>query len=525
MKFNIKTITAALLIGAAAIGASSCTKQMEESYPNPDKTEKAAVPFLFSNEILSGRNRLTYTQLFTAVRPMLGVYTQTMGFQNGTKRYEVAPSYAEMRWKEYYVNTLQTYREINFVFDSLPAREKNIQQIYVALSKVFFIHETAKVTDLWGDMPFFQAGMLRNFANPSMHAAYDSQESIYTWMLAELKKTADYLNEYKLPVGSESVVTEGLKKQDVIFKGDREKWKKFTNSLRLRLAMKVSYVKPVLAKAEIQEILGNPKLYPVMETNVDNALIVAVGPDLFAIDNQHEYGIRSMEGFNAAPFVIIDKIMQPQGDPRLSILYTKNKEGKYAGMPMDVSTETQANMLRDSLISRMDSATFTRNNFFPGVLMTASEVSFLKAEAAERLGIGGSAQTAYEEGIRQSINFYYDIRNISTFKDKVATPTAVAVEEFLKKEGVAYGTDNMNKICTQKWLHLNFVQAEENWAEVRRNKLPKLVFANDPSSTLQRNVPMRWNYPANERNYNAANYAAVAGKDRTDVKVWWDVKP
>jgi hypothetical protein len=89
---------------------------------------------------------------------------------------------------------------------------------------------------------------------------------------------------------------------------------------------------------------------------------------------------------------------------------------------------------------------------------------------------------------------------------------------------IAYGTNNLEKIATQKWIDFNIMQANQAWAEWRRTKLPKLTFPTDPLSVLSPNVPSRLLYPSTESSLNSANYATVKSGDNVTTKVFWDVK-
>jgi hypothetical protein len=89
---------------------------------------------------------------------------------------------------------------------------------------------------------------------------------------------------------------------------------------------------------------------------------------------------------------------------------------------------------------------------------------------------------------------------------------------------IAYGTNNLEKIATQKWIDFGVIQAHQAWAEYRRTKLPKLTFPTDGSSVLSPNPPNRLLYPGTEASLNTANYEPVKSSDNITTKVFWDVK-
>jgi hypothetical protein len=233
-------------------------------------------------------------------------------------------------------------------------------------------------------------------------------------------------------------------------------------------------------------------------------------------------------GFGVNPFApgkMVDSIMAPAGDPRLPIYFTANKKGEYHGVPNTWNSTRVADSTTANYFSRWDSTTFTENNLFPGIVFTAAEVSFLKAEAYERWG-GGNAKTAYETGVKQSIQFYLGINNGSDFTKgtKETMPSDAAIAAYLANPVVAYGTNNLEKIATQKWIDFGVIQAQQAWAEWRRTKFPKLSFPTDASSVLSPNPPNRFLYPSTESSLNATNYSAVKSSDNITTKVFWDVK-
>jgi hypothetical protein len=216
--------------------------------------------------------------------------------------------------------------------------------------------------------------------------------------------------------------------------------------------------------------------------------------------------------------------MAPANDPRLPVYFKENKNGEYHGVPNTWNATRVADSTTKNYFSRWDSTTFTENNLFPGIVITAAEVSFLKAEAYERWG-GGTAKTAYETGIKQSIQFYVGVNNASDYGGaKDAMPSDAAIATYLANPLVAYGTNNLAKIATQKWIDFGVMQANQAWAEWRRTKFPTLTFPTDASSVLSPNPPNRLLYPGTEASLNATNYAAVKSSDVITTKVFWDVK-
>jgi hypothetical protein len=191
-------------------------------------------------------------------------------------------------------------------------------------------------------------------------------------------------------------------------------------------------------------------------------------------------------------------------------------------MPLDLSRLDQQKNLGSYAI--VDSSTVLYNSKLPGVVFTAAEANFLKAEAYERWG-GGDAEAAYQLAIQQSIDFYYYLNSLNSLpKAPLAAPSEEEKNTFLTHATIAYvGTkeEKLSKIWTQKWAHFGFLQAVQSWAELRRTGYPQLSFR--PSTLAGYELPpSRLMYPGTEKTLNK-NYATVATSDTRDGKIFWDV--
>lgn len=510
--------TSLFLMGVATI-ATGCKKStFDENYYNPEASVTANVPSLYAGLFNNDRVIPRYWNLYTFLIPMMGTYSQTSGYSNGSKVYEQAINYTQDRWNGYYTNTMSQYREIEKYYTNLSSEaDKTGYKLFLETSKIFFYDQTAQMVDMWGDIPFYEAGQL-NASGQLVSPKYDKGADIYSFILQDLKRISDYLATATVDPFYQNQLT----KYDYVNGGSIAKWRKYANSLRLRLAMRTSYVNEAAAKTIAQEILNNTTTYPLIDAVADNVQIKVSG-SLVSTGND----IRNGFGVNPfAPGKMVDEIMVPSGDVRLPVLFTANKKGEYHGVPNTWTATRVQDSVTANYFSRWDSTTFSENNFFPGIIMTSSEVSFLKAEAFERWG-GGDAEAAYKDGIRKSIQYFYDINAASSYGSPTPRPTTAEIDAFLAKPAIAYtGTQQqkLEKIATQKWIDLGIMQANQAWAEWRRTKLPVLSFPTDPSSTLSPNVPTRLLYPSTERILNATNYAAVKADDVVTKKVFWDVK-
>jgi hypothetical protein len=523
MKKSILIIST-LAIVAAGVFTGCTKKQFDEKFNDPEKTTEATIDGLYSGLFSNRRVFPDYWNTRTILAEITGRYTQSVGFLPNAGMYEPNPSYVQDRWNDLYTAAgtnsnwtapIANFREMERIYNGLEDEaEKQGYLLFMETARIFVYDQATRSVDFWGDIPFSKAGLLN--LNGSLElASYDEAAAIYDDALTNLKRISDWLAS----VQPDPFYMTTLNKHDMLCKGDLLKWRRYANSLILRLAMRISYVQEDRARRLVQEILSNPTKYPVVEVFTDNVELTAAAPnrvtDLFTAWNENDG--------NLAPGYMVDSLMKPSGDPRLRLLYTTNRNGDYQGIATSWTNTQATAAIGAGLVSRLDTVTFTRNQSFPGIVMTASEVWFLKAEAFQRW-TGGIAKNAYENGIRQSINYYYDIHKRSTYGVRETAPTDAEFTLLIAHPLVAYGTDpesNLNKIALQKWISFGPMQSDQTWSEMRRSGYPKISVPTDVSSQILPTPPARFLYPSTERNLNDKNYEAVAGKDKYDAKIFW----
>ena len=311
--------------------------------------------------------------------------------------------------------------------------------------------------------------------------------------------------------------------------------------------MRISNVDPEKAKSVLSEL----SIDQLITTNDDNAYIKVSGqstaPDALwrAMNESHSTG----QGFYMyAPELMVNKFKEAN-DPRLYVLYqpATDDEGKVyedskeiLGYPASADkaialiNEYNGNTeksLRETY-GCLNSVTFRKNFQFPvGIGMTAAETYLCLAEAAQRGLYSGNAEEFYNKGIALSVQNYYDYYKTSDAegKDEELARTDVS-DETLRNwiASSAYKFDAskaLEQIATQKWMHLNFLQIYETWAEYRRTDLPILDDDRLNGALLNKeNAPVRVLYPAKEASMNTENYNTQAEFNKIDARLWWDTK-
>lgn len=395
-------------------------------------------------------------------------------------------------------NVYDNMRDVNNIITQSEAlNQNNYKGIALVMKSWMF----SLATDAYGDVPYTEAARGKEgFIYPK----YDTQESIYAGILADLKTANEIL-------GSTGEVVQG----DVIFNGDVTKWRKLANSLRVRALMRISKKRDV--SADLKGIVGDPK-NPLFASNADNAVYtyLANSPDQFP---NHTNRIGSFNEFRGSK-TLVDKL-QALNDPRLPIFFrpTPDTQGKpnpvYVGVPngLDDVAALQFNG-GSQFISPVGEIYFEQAvsakglSIARGVIMTNAELQFLLAEAAEKGLITGDASRYYQEGIKASFEFYG------------LTPS----DAYLTQTDVAYtGTsaEKLVKIGTQKWIAF-YYQGLEAWFDWRRTGIPAIKPG--PSNQNNNMVPVRFRYPIIEQGLNAENRKAAVdrqGADDLNTKMWY----
>jgi hypothetical protein len=532
-----------ITVAVAAIGFTACKKnEFADSYADPGKISTSSVDKQFAGTLVSrmwansdkgqhGYVTPSYWSYFVIFRTTLLHYTQAVGWENYDNQYVPGAAGVSDNWKDYYYFLAQ-YRELEKIYAKLTASDQADNRIYMIAATIFLYDQTQKMVDLHGDIPFSEASMLSiNGGNYSASAAkYDDAASIYTKMLDGLKGFADELNTISIP----AYVQKKFNTQDLINGGNITLWKRYTNSLRLRMLTRVSGASAFTSRSntEIAAILAAPATYPVVTANSENIEVTIYDPASDITSKGFKSGLEDSYG-NTAGKVMVDH-MKTYADPRLRAMLQPgdSAKGVYEGVdPLANRSVQNIAIARDAKATIYNRSSISRNTYFPGEIINAAEVSFLAAEYYLKTSNLSAAKTAYENGIRQSIEYYYAFRALSTDNSSgTLTPaTPAEVNAYIASTGVnwdlALTTDaKLKLIATQKWIHYSVVQPNENWAEVRRLDLPAFSFEVDNASTIIKQPPVRWVYPTSEVTYNKANYETVRSKDNLTTKIFWDVK-
>ena len=509
---------------------TSCKKEsFDEFYRDPSTTTETTIDKQFAGITYDFRELIypSYWNYFVILRTTANRYVQAVGWQNEPNQLLPGAAAVQDRWSTYYKGLTQ-FKEFERVFAAAPAEEQEQSRIFYIAAKILFYDQTQQMVDLYGNIPWSNAGKLNaNLGDyDASYASYDRGEDIYTAMLDDLKSISTELNSLTIPTG----MINKFRTQDIINGGSLDLWKRYCNSLRLRMLTRVSAASSFSSRAqsELDEIVNNSATHPLVTTNTQNIQL-----DIFDNTNEwyHARGFRDgIESWNAniAGKAMVDYMVENE-DPRLPFMFERGalSPTAYVGLDPSLATGVQQQLITgnsdgESTLSIYNRSTYSRNQNFPGILISAAEVNFLLAEYHTKNSNDGAAKDFFEAGIRESIDMLHTIREESNNDDAVApsAPTATAISAYINNVG--WTGNKVELIARQKWVHFNIIQPLESWAEVRRLDYPTFTFRVEPAD-LQKEVPVRWMLPSSEITYNTDNYNAVRDQDNVNNKLFWDV--
>ena len=459
----------------------SCKKDLAEINKNPNATENPQPDYLLtasqkiSSDLYWGADNNFNSSLLIVQHWAKIQYTEP-------DRYIFSNSSFTSLWNTGYA---QSITNLNTIIQ-LPDEKANVNYKNVALivrSWVFSL-----LTDAYGDIPYKQAGDIKNSLTP----AYDTQKDVYFGLLDELKKASAALT-----------TTGNAISGDVICSGKIDRWKKFANALRFRIALRIADREPEKAKQTINEVLSDAG--GLISSNAETAQFVySTSPQ----QNPVSAWFDTRDEFRIAK-TILDKLTA-LSDPRLPIYANKPTDASvttYVGVPSGLTT-SDANNLGFAKTSRPGSYFFAPTT--PAVIISYAEVLFNRAEAAARGFTSEDANALYNAAITASLNQY-------------GITDATIISNYLAQSAVKYDAGNFKKsIGEQKWIAL-YGQGLEAFAEWRRLDYPQLTPA--VAGVLDKNIPVRFIYPGSEQSLNSDNYKLAVANQGTDnllTKLWYD---
>lgn len=363
----------------------------------------------------------------------------------------------------------------------------------IALARILKAWWFLRVTDAWGNVPYFEA------LNFNGQIPYDEQQAIYNDLFKELKEAVAQFDGGAEPKG------------DIIYHGDVSAWKKFANSLRMIMAIRLSYADANKGKSEFADALANPGGF--MTTNADNAMLAYPGGTYSSVFYSY-YNLTQRSDYALSKTVT--DFMLANGDARVFQWGSPsvNPAGTVKGFPYGYERNNAiawTNAGNADWARIMNPAIRTAEQPMP--ILTASQVTLARAEAAQRGWTAEVAATLYAAGI--GLNWQQWEVSLAGLPAYLADPDIALTP----------GTE-LTKIITQRWL-ATFPDGQEAWNVWRSTRIPVLTPA--PGTTV--GIPIRFAISQNHFDLNNTNTNAVAEvykvggeKDSQYGRPWW-VKP
>lgn len=437
-----------------------------------------------SASLLTGAER-SMSSILAATEPQTYVQYLT----NGQYPKETVYDVLNFEYTSGYVtilNNLQAVIDLNKNPETAAAslsNGSNANQIAVAMILKAFNFQT--MTDRWGMIPYSEA--LQGISKP--FAKFDSQDDIYKGLFTDIDAALAMIDAGAGPKG------------DVILSGKMADWKRFANSLKMTMALRLAKKYPVaggFAAVKFNEAMNAGTI----SSNAQNLSLPYIADE--AYDNPWEDRFETRTDYLLSePFVNLligtGTNVAPQ-DLRLTKFAEKSVNGAVykGGLTSALGNLTPANY---SFITN----TIIKNKLAPSFFYTYAQISLAKAEAASLGWISGSVATFYADGVKASFTQW--------------GLTTTQADAYL----LQFPYVDIKSIAYQKHIAL-FMQGYEGWNEWRRYGSNAVSLTLPSGAIGSTTIPQRQAYGASLKQLNLENYnAAIAaqGADKMETKVWW----
>lgn len=459
----------------------ACTKKFEEINTDPNRIDQIS-PGTLLNPIIYDAAGFGMDRSAGITFELMQVDLPFPSPTSGIHRYDLSDNIGNSTWNTYY-RIITNIKEMYAA--SVKAQDQNYQAIAMTLNAWIY----SNLTDAFGDVPMDEAARGDELI---FKPRFNKQQDIYPKLLKDLDSANGLFNTSKTMIYG----------TDILYGNSVLKWKKFCNSLNMRLLLRVSKRAEMNSLARIRTIVADPVKYPVFTSNADAAILNLTGitPLVSPWGRPIDFPL-----FRAAGKFFLDSL-NAFNDPRRAKFATeaRNKIGNgligYKGIP---SGYTGSENQFDYIPSTLQVGLVTAPMIVP--VMPYSEVEFIKAELEFKTGTSANAKAAYEKGVKAAIEQW-----------GLVMPT-----DYFTNVRAAYN-NTLERIMLQKYYALFFVDFQQ-WFEQRRTGLPVLPVG--PGMLNNQKVPSRFEYPLPVRTNNPVNYAEAVtwmGGDEIFTKVWWE---
>lgn len=485
----------AVMVLAAGIGFSSCTKKFDDINTNPDKATSASSDWLATNiltAVTSGDISFNnnFRQPYT-----LGKY---IGWTEKVSDYQ----YNKMVRVDF--GRLLVLRDVAPMIKNATTTE--LKNTYDGFGHFIRAWQFFQTTMQVGDIPYSSA--IQGAAGV-IQAKYDTQREVFKGILRELDQ-------------ADSLLTNAVNfSGDFIYGGKADKWRRLANSFQLYVLINLSR-KTGDAELDVINKFKTVAARPLMRDYNDNFAVTYTASAGYAYPWSNTAAqLNSFLDYPVLSGYLLDP-MKASSDKRLFYMAEPSPAQLSAGMSAsDYSAYLgidPADELGVIVTSKTNGRTCAVNkryealyNAEPVGLLNYWDVQFILAEATVRGWIGGTdAQTYYANGIKSHMNFLV-AHTPDSYAHGMVMDEAY-INAFPSTVALSGTADNQIKqIITQKYIAGFFQNSDFNaWYENRRTGYPVFTLnANTNLNTPASAFPLRWMYPQKELDYNAKNVTSA----------------
>ncbi|MFC5284421.1 SusD/RagB family nutrient-binding outer membrane lipoprotein [Pedobacter alpinus] len=443
-------------------------------------------------------------------------------------RYEYRNNISDYTWNNWYIQ-LTNFKDLY----NIANQPITLNNSYKGIALICEAWIYSLLTDTYGDIPYSESNQ---GANKVFEPKFDNQRDVYLGIFAKLEEANTLLTTNTAIVAS----------SDPVFNGNVARWRRFGNSLYLRLLLRVSGKAEIAneAIAKIKDIVDtNASTYPKMANNDDSAILRWTGFGPYT--SPYQTGVRVQDFRDPAIANFFIDNLRDWADPRIDIStygtggvnrwgISQGANG-FAGIPSGYVPGTGAT--KQSGFYSSDQRTVSlQTDPLTGIMMTYAEYQFILAEAATKGWIDGSAESFYKTGVLFSITQWLPNWPNATSSGVAPSPAiSINSQAFLDYLTTAelnwddslpidapFGSDSkMEKIHIQKYYSM-FLADMQQWFEYRRTGHP--FIERGPGLRNGGVMPARMTYPVYVQSANPTNYKnAIAnqGADVISTQVWW----
>lgn len=474
-----------IIILTAAVFAVSCSDHLEDLNEDTKNPLSVSGESLFASAQKQLADQITTPNVnFNNLRLWVQHWQETT-YPDESRYDQVTRSIPDRHWRAMYRDVLRDLLEAKRIIEATNNDLTNPQKPNkLAIAEILMVYAWSNLVETYGDIPYTEALDIDNLL-----PKYDDAQTVYKDLLARLTTAVNTLNSGE---GSYSST------DDLVYYGDVAKWKKFGNTLKLRMAMNLADADAGLSKSAAEEAVSSGVFTSNADTGAYHYSVAAPNNnpvnDNLVLSGRNDY---------VAGKTLVDA-MNSLDDPRREAYFTL-KDGEYIGGEIGAQTVySDYSHVADPI----------KEGDRPGVLLSYVEAEFLMAEGAARgYNMGGDAESHYVAGITASFDFW----GVGGLADYLAQPevdytTALAASDSSPKWKKVIGT--------QAWIAY-YNRTFAPYLSVRRLDYPILVEPIEAESGF----PVRYTYPVTEQNLNKTNYeqaASAIGGDLPETRLFWD---